>query len=162
MVQLAGELVNAADIIDTKIVFKPATESITSNATLQNDDDLFVALAAGTIYRVEAFVAYTSTVVGLVAAWTYSGTLNNSTRQCNGPNTTDTNVASTSPAFQNRAIGTAHTYGPVTGSGFFREDLYLDVQTAGTLQLQWRQNASNAAATQVLTGARLYITQMTF
>lgn len=162
MVQLAGELINAADIIDTKIVFKAATESITNNATLQNDDDLFATLASGIIYRVEAFVAYTSTVRPIVAAWTYSGTLNNSTRQCNGPNTTDTNIASTSPAFQNRAITTPHTYGPLTASGFFREDLYLDVATGGTIQLQWRQGTADAAATQVLTGSRLYITQMTF
>ena len=76
------------------------------------------------------------------------------------------------PSTDNTAAGMrstgAHTLSSAVGYGLdpavptlIREDLILDVTGEGTLTMRWAQNSSNATATSVLAGSRLYATRMT-
>lgn len=151
-------------------VRKTVTETVTASTTVQNDDQLVLAVAANTTYEFVCQVAY------------------------DGNSTADIKLGFTFPASATMdyyasgygigvgaqfslwsfVAGGAAGLGTVSPSqmqGFSDETatsltairLYGILQvgsTAGNLQLQWAQNTSNAVATRVLAGSYLKLERM--
>lgn len=156
----AGHIVTNADLTDAfgQIVVKTGNESMTSNTTLQNDDELFLTLAASTKYIVDGLIIYRGATTGdLKLTFTVpSGATG--IWSAGGPN------AATSPATDFDSTGNAYaTTRAIAGNGAAADMTchvrgYLDVSTtAGFLQLQWAQNTSDVTATQVRLGSWLKI-----
>lgn len=149
-------------IADLDTVHKTADESVTSSTTLQNDNHLLVSVLANSEYEIIVRMAVNGGASGDVKmAWTVpSGTTGQ--RFSSGPavssatSTADTTVRASGLT---DSFTTEINYGVFsTGQqSFIEETLYVvTAGTAGTVQLQWAQNASSATATTVEAGS--YIT----
>lgn len=146
-----GQVLTASDVNNWLVptaVYKTADEPVTSSAALQNDDELFVAVAANAEYKFTCWVEYIGAAGGDIKwAWSFpTGTtmryncLHNEggTITLNNSHTiyaeTDTGAA----ACTTSVLVALHMTGRVsTGS------------SSGTLQFRWAQNTSNASATHV-------------
>ncbi len=148
---------------------KALAETVTTNTTLQDDDDLVVALVPGT-YRVELFMhAIATSLSGDVkVAWAFSGTLATQGRSCFGPSINTTDVSGTATAATTvgvvrssaQTLTTAVSYGSDTSNtSAIHEDLFLEVTVAGTLKLQWAQVAASGNVQSTI-GTRWYITRL--
>lgn len=158
--QLAGEDILASDVVLPTVVVKAVTESVTSNAVLQNDDELFCTLAVG-IYEITAIISYSgATGADLQTNWTFSGTTTTNTKNLMGPELAVTSGAATLMVMQPKALTTLQQYGSTAGATWLQERLYLVVSVGGTLQFQWAQVLSTASATSVLSASRLIIQQL--
>lgn len=158
----AGEIIDAADTnaLNTYYVIKSADESLTSNAVLQNDDDLAADLSVG-IWLLEAHLFHTGAqAADISSAWTTTGTITALARGIVGPSAgaTDVSGAAALPRMQQTSLTlTANIRWGTDGSntGYSIERLILDVDVAGTLQLQWSQFTSTASASTIKTGSHL-------
>jgi hypothetical protein len=158
----AGEIIDAADInaLNTYYVVKAADEAVTSNAVLQNDDDLAADLSVG-IWLLEAHTLTSGAQAADVqTAWTTTGTITCLSRSILAPSATATDVsgAAALPRMQSISLTLTQnirigTDGSNTGYGI--ERLILDVDVAGTIQLQWAQFVSTGSATNMRTGSHL-------
>jgi hypothetical protein len=146
---------------EMQFVKKAGTETITSSAVLQNDDHFVWVLPVGT-YRVEAFLHASGAAAGDVqTAWTFSGTVVNTGRSCFGPQLGTADVSATTMRSSGHGVGTAINYGlDAALATVIHEDLYLEVTVAGTLRLQWAQNASNGTGTAFSAASRVYVTRL--
>jgi hypothetical protein len=127
---------------------KPIDETIISNATLQNDDDLFVAVAASTTYDFQLMMLHNSGVTPkLKFGWTFPvGT------------TMRYGFMGYAGGVQSfRAIETdvAVLDGNASSLMCLCIGTLITSTTAGTLQLQWAQSVLTASNTSVLTGSFL-------
>lgn len=164
----AGEFIDAADInaLATYYAIKSADESVSSNITVQSDDDLNADLAVG-IWLVEAHIFSTGAAAGdLRVAWTTTGTITSLARSIVGPSAgaTDVSGAATLPRMQqlsNTLTTDARIGTDGTNTGYHIERLILDVDVAGTLQMTWAQFASSGTATVVKSGSHLVWRQLT-
>jgi len=169
----AGQILHASDLIRVLPVFavKSADESVISSTTLQNDNELFVSLAANTTYQLNlALLATeaTGTTADLKLAWTMPsgcrldaanvGAHTSWTGSSANPEVEFNSwQAETSTTTSTRSFGTInagivfgyHVRGIVTNGG-----------TAGTLQLQWAQAASVAENVTVKAGSSLILTPL--
>lgn len=146
----AGDKLRAS-MIDRPQARKTATESVTSSATLQDDDELFVSVEANTVYTVVGVLFYDGATAGdMKISWTgpsgYSFDY-----QHTGP---ATGLAGTSGDIDYRQITEADTLGVgCNGAGttlaIHITGILIVSSTAGTFQLQWAQFASSATATRV-------------
>lgn len=132
---------------------KTANETIISNSTLQNDDELFVAVEASCVYHMELRLSYTSALApDLKLGWTYpTGT----TIRWSGVD------SDTAGALRITGNLTETSVPAICGSG---GDLCADYTgvvitgvTAGTLTLQWAQNTLTASNSTVYAGSFLTI-----
>jgi len=134
--------------------YKAADETVNNSATLQNDDDLLLALAANEVWAFKLVVIYLSgTTPDIKWHWT-------------GPSgfTYDSSVSSFSSALS-VAFGNPdesdsspeHITGGrgATEVGFVWEGVVRCSTTAGNFQLQWAQNTQDASDTKVLAGSYL-------
>ncbi|MEU0716846.1 hypothetical protein ABZ498_06645 [Streptomyces lavendulocolor] len=146
-------------ISDRQTVYKTADESVTSSATLQNDNHLLVSLAANAEYIITVRLAANGASSGdIKTAWTFpAGTTTQ--RFCRGPAVSS---ATTTADTTVRASGITNghlveiNYGVFTTGqqSYIEETLYVFTSgTAGTGQLQWAQNVSSATATTVEEGS---------
>jgi hypothetical protein len=140
---------------------KAAAESLTSNTTLQDDDDIVWALPVGS-WRIELFALVAGGAGDVKIAWTWTGTdAGNSCRACIGPGTSSTDVTDGTTRASGHGITSAIGYGTAaTGNAYIHEDISMTVVTAGTLQLQWAQNGSSATTTTFQTGTKCYLTPL--
>lgn len=141
---------------------KLLNESVTNSVVMQDDDELFWDLGVG-VWRVEAFLHASGAAASDVqTSWTFSGTTNGTNRSCIGPGAGTTSVtAGGIVRTSTHAIGTAVAYGvDGTTTGVIHEDIYLIVTAAGRLRLQWAQATAGATATNMNSGSRLYVTQI--
>ena len=132
--------------------------------TLPDDAELKIYLPVG-FWRIELFLGVDGTLAGDIKVdWVWTGTnAGVSARMVLGPQvpSTDNTAAgmrSTGPHTLSSAVGYGQDPAVPT---LIREDLILDVTGEGTLTMRWAQNTSNATATSVLAGSRLYATRMT-
>lgn len=146
-------------------VVKTADESVTSDTTLQDDDELAFAVGLGEVWEFE-FLLRTKAAAGGGATGDLKINLTvpaNATGWMGafGPKTGATAAATLvhAPA---AALGTPLSVGVVSNV-----ETYVQVKarvvttdTAGTVQLQWAQNASNVLATSVLAGSILKATKL--
>jgi len=127
----------------------------TSDTTLANITGLTATVVAGKIYRFEATLFTSSNIAGGVKA-TIAGTATATSIRYEGM-TTDAGVTTQTRA---TALGTA--VGAVTAvtAGFIKIEGLITVNAAGTLTVQFAQNASNGTASSVLVGSTFVLTQM--
>jgi hypothetical protein len=149
---LAGDEPTAAeleDLLGLRVV-KTVAETVNNSAVLQNDDELFLTVAASTTYRFLARLIYTSGVtpdikfgftypVGAIGSYTLLGIA------AGGAALSAFHQTETSVSAMEGATGTACT---MTGT-------WTIGVTPGIIQLQWAQNTANASNTQLLTGSFL-------
>lgn len=132
---------------------KTSNETIISNSTLQNDDELFVPVEASCEYHMELRISYTSgTTPDLKLGWTYpTGT----TIRWSG---VDSDTAGSIRITGNLLETSVPA---ICGSGADLQAAYTGMVVvgvnAGTLQLQWAQNTLTASNSTVYAGSFLTI-----
>ncbi|MCM2427391.1 hypothetical protein [Streptomyces sp. RKAG337] len=143
-------------------VRKPSDESLASSTTLQNDDHLTLALAAGATYAIEGYVKYSqalggSASTGIRAGWTTPGgsTMSWAARGTSSPvdptgyeTTASAGTATRDMASNSAVVMSFSPIGEITTVG------------AGSLVLRWCQIASNATPTIVRSGSWLRATRL--
>lgn len=138
---------------------KTVDETIISNATLQDDDTLALAVVASTVYefRLRA-VINSGTTPDFKMGWTFP-----------------TGLTMTYDLFEGETLGTAANViqgpyiqtdvPPISTSGndqpWIAEGLVVVDTTAGTLQWQWAQNTLTASNTIVRAGSYLRLRKVT-
>lgn len=146
----AGEDITATklnQINTTLTAYKTVDEPLNTNASVQDDDHLFVAVEASKTYAVYGRLWWTSTsqtpdirvgFSGPTGATMTHSLIGQPTSATSGTGTVDTGVAT--------AIGTEHTRGTINGdlTGFLVGTLVVST-TAGTFRLRWSQATSDAA-----------------
>ena len=152
----AGEFIRASDVTRLDAV-KTATESVTSSTTLQNDDELLLAVLANTTYFVFGLLFYDGATAGdFKFAWTgpsgysfdYSAPVlatGTTSAIVDGGATNTLNMS----AFQETDIFSVGAAGAGNTIAITITGVLIIGGTAGTLQLQWAQVASSATATRV-------------
>jgi hypothetical protein len=142
---------------------KTATQTATSTIILQNDSQLVTAaLPAGSTYFIEGLVVYDASTSGdfqlgftspsgSTLSWTGSGF---GTTASSGTSAVNATSETSGTALPFGAVG-AGTACAVTIKGTITVGA-----TAGTLQLQWSQNASDATTLTVHVGSYLNLTQI--
>lgn len=135
-------------------IVKSATESVTSSTTLQDDNELFAPVAANAVYDVFLHLLHDSdaTAAGdIKIGWSgpSGATMNWGVHGANTSDTSSTTV--TASNMQTRNIGETAAFGggDSTGTTAYARGVLYTSATAGTLQLRWAQETSNAVATQV-------------
>lgn len=149
----AGDRPTAAQLEDIRglRVYKTFTETVNNSATMQNDDELFLAVAASTTYVFNCMLVYSSnTTADFKFAWTYP---TGATAQYLLLGTALSGTALST--FQRDAAAGGILEGSVSNQAILMTGTWTISTTAGTLQLQWAQNTANASNTQVLLGSYL-------
>lgn len=154
----AGGRIIADDIrnVAPLSAYKGSDEALSTGVgTLQNDDSLFLALSADTIYHFELFFGYKGGVqgssdikfgfslpTGATMRWTRQGiTTAGAVAQLTWNDETAT------PTLGANGVG-------VTCAGLIKGTVVIS-DTAGNLQFRWCQNSGTAVTTTVLTGSEL-------
>ena len=139
-------------------VEKSTTETITSSTTFQDDDELTLAGVANAKYHFTLLLLHSSGSTGRMkirftaptaatVAWGVVG----------AEITTTSSTLVPDLIMPSRVIGDILGLGGgnLTGTTALIEGVFTTSSTAGNLTLQWAQNVSNAAATQVRAGSIL-------
>jgi len=170
---LAGQIARASQYPRTRVLFKAANESLASNTTLQDDDDLAWTFTATGLYLIEFVVVAYGDTGDIKTAWT-AGSGVAGTKYTDGP--ADATAAGTAPGFTSRTntavrrsthgFATACTYqlqAPSLGTWLHEWSLVTVTDVAGVtgvVQLQWAQNASSATSTTVTNESHVMITEL--
>jgi hypothetical protein len=161
----ANELIKAADAqrfwLQQEWVIKQSDQSATSDVSVNDDTELFIALEANTEYWFETFLIYDghldgglrlalSVPAGATPEWTHGGL-----RASAG-----TTVGEVSRTFITTGEG---LIGCVTGSTTVvaGEGRVTTAGTAGNFRIRWAQINSHATATRILAGSGLLVTKLT-
>jgi len=140
-------------------VRKSADESVTSSATLQDDNHLVLAVEPNTTYEVTAFIIYDGATTGDIKVsftgpagatldWTPLGLITSVTASTGQIKTGHDTFA------DSEGVGTAGV-GAGNRAVLQPHGLLVVGATAGSLTFRWAQLASDATATTVLTGSWL-------
>jgi hypothetical protein len=156
-VYVTGNVPSAAEVnswfVNVLFAQKPGDETISSNATLQDDNDLFVSVEANAKYHTIVSIRELSQpAAGFKTGWTgpagygFSG-------EARGPSGTAASLADTIGA----EVGTGAHGIQFGGIATFNlpilfQGILTTAGTAGTFRLQWAQNTSNASGTTVKGG----------
>jgi lysophospholipase L1-like esterase len=128
----------------------------TSSTALANITGLTASLAAGKTYRFEAILYTTSNVAGGVQFAIAGTSTATSIIYEDLVNDANTNAAQTRATALATAVGgvtaVTNAYSKITGT--------ITVNAAGTLTVQFAQNASNGTASSVLVGSTFVVTQI--
>ena len=161
----AGELNRASDIRDAAGLFvrKLGHESVISSTTLQDDDDLFLAVEANTAYFLQGALAVDgASAADIKIGWSFptGATLEYGHM---GPATTITSDVGNT-VDNRRIIQTDVLAIGCNGAG---NAIYVPLWgqliiagTAGTLRLRWAQFVSSATASRMLAGSFLHAQKM--
>lgn len=135
---------------------KASNESLSSNITLQNDDDLFFPVAALAAYHVSMFL-FVASQTAADAKVDFTGPSGFAFKYIIHTQQTGAAAYADDQVFPG-AAGTAAGIGGLGGVGSAAvhiEGLVTTAGTSGTFRLQWAQNVSNAAGTTVEAGSFL-------
>lgn len=163
---LAGEEITA-DKLNSLITaaIKTTSEAVTSSTTLQNDDALFVSVAASATYRMDLLLLHDSDATAaadIKVGWTgpAGATMHWGVVGANTASTSSTTVPNSN--MQTALITETASFGggDSTGTTALVAGTLVTSTTAGTLQLQWAQETSNAVATNVRAGSHLVLTRI--
>jgi hypothetical protein len=157
-------------VAGTTIVRKSSTTTRTSTTTVSDDPDLKVALAANTIYRITGCaVIYTNTTPQWKGRWNYTGTLlscagQQSWHTVRGVIATPTYNLTDFPVGPGFMTAGANTTLAGSATTSHRGCLYISVllktDAAGDFKLEWAQNTSSTANTQVVDGSWLCVEEI--
>lgn len=130
-----------------KRAIKTANETVTNNATPQNDDHLFFTLEAGT-WVFDAYIVPQCTVDGadLKLNISFDGTAADFMAGEHGPEVAATATSSTLMRVTNvNSVGGNLVSGVIGGSdSILTIRGFIEVTVSGTLQLKWSQNTADA------------------
>lgn len=142
----------------TKFARKTADESVTSNVTPQDDNELFVSVGANEVWRFWLDIHYEAVAGGgILMGWTVpagsSGRWGSHSIQNAATTNTDNLIVKSAAAITDTlgggGAGTADLMSVVNG-------LLVVGGTGGTLRLQWAQRTTSATATTVFAHSSLY------
>jgi hypothetical protein len=141
--------------------YKSSSEIVSNSTTLQNDDHLFVSVAASVVYNFRLQLIYEA---GTTADYKYALTFPAGALMAFGTQSQDTAAAYFPSGQSTYTSGTALTAGG-SGIGTIRSILITGTlemsTTAGTLQYQWAQNSAVVENTVTRYGAYLVLYRMT-
>lgn len=164
-----GQILSAADIMKLpqhNYVVKSADESVANSAAMQDDNHLFLTVAANTDYILEAGLVYSATIdVDLNFTWSgpsgatmywgsgtasnYSSGIPSLSLSAHTISSVASSVGFSSGGTSNPFFEIARPYGLLRIGG-----------TAGTIRLRWAQKALHADATVMRSGSWLRLTRM--
>lgn len=149
----AGQRVTAALLTAAQpaLIYKTADESVTSSTTLQNDDHLFVAVAANATYAIDCWLNFlANSPPDIKADWTIpaGATMNWAALGTGTANYSDHDASIVSHNVARGGKGNPGVPQSMNARGYL-----ITGGTAGTLQLRWAQNTSNASATVLRAGS---------
>lgn len=149
---------NSVFYYGTLNAYKSYDESVSSSTTLQDDDQLFVTLAANAIYSISgALFMNLAAASGLKVAFNGTAGFNNFIVQIDIWNDAKT----TSSAGRTTSFGTAIAHGGAgSGSHFVEIGGTIETTTAGTLIIQWAQDTSDPGALTMQRGSHMHITRI--
>lgn len=128
--------------------YKPLDEPLTNSASVQDDDDLFVAMAAGAVYdlRLRAFINGNATP-DFKFGWSYPA----------GTTIAWAVVDAQAGTTMGKLIQTDFVAIPTTGANQLvtAEGTVTVGATPGNLRFRWAQNGANVAVTTVQAGSTL-------
>lgn len=150
----AGQVPTAGEVDDlaTLFAYKTADESVGSSTTVQDDDHLFVTVAANSIYRVFAHLIYSArSDTDIKYGWvgpTGAALRWNAIAQ----DSANTGLTGTTYWGSDDITQLGHTAGGAgaentTYMGSWVWGILRTAGTAGTFKLQWAQSVSNATST---------------
>lgn len=148
-------------------VYKTTNETLSSNITMQNDDELVVTLPQNGIFEITAHIAANSSSAtpDIKTDWSVSGDVTLlGLRYCLGQsvNVSNSNDSGNIKLKVEETLTVDVEYG-MDGSVFTYIKENFIVQTlndGGTLQLRWAQHTSNASAIAVKPGSYIKVTQL--
>lgn len=156
-----GDLVTA-DLLDSMLpqfVRKANDESVTSNATVQDDDELFLSVVANASYFVDAWLRHTaaSNTPDIRLNYSYPAGASFARSDWGAPDTTTASADSI-----NNTVST--TTDNTRGSGAVERAIYMRGElivgaTAGTFRVRFAQVTSDAGAVTMKAGSRLILTR---
>lgn len=141
-------MVNATSELRPVFKRKTSDETVNNSATLQNDDHLFLSVAASTTYELDGVLHYNSgTTPDFKFGWTVPTglTMKYTVQAVSGSFNGFSQDQTTIPAIDGQGVDVAAV---LTG-------IVIVSTTAGTLTLQWAQNTANASNTIVRAGSYL-------
>lgn len=130
------------------MVWKAASENVTSSTSMQADDHIQFTLDAG-IWLIEAWIhAAGSTTGDLKMDWDFSGTVTTSSRSTLGPAGSGGDTENTVVGMQAMSHTADAAYAlDADTTAFVYESVFLNLANAGLLRMFWAQNVSNATPT---------------
>ncbi len=144
------------------VVRKSSDETISSNATPQDDDFLLMAVAANEIWLVSFNVLYSSSITADFQ-WRFTfptggridatGVAFNPSLAVMYMNVSDTTSPGTAQSLGGGGVGTPRLFIKVEG-------IYTNASTAGNLTFQWAQNTSDASNTVVHANSTLWAVKL--
>jgi hypothetical protein len=144
------------------IILKSADESVVSSTALQDDNELALPVVANGIYRVEFHLMFSGDAAGDIQ---FGFTFPSGGRiavSAIGDNAAADTTWYAWHGTDGASGGTGSwAFNCFDGRSFVLiHGMYINGSTAGTLQLQWAQNASNATASVVYANSMLWATQV--
>lgn len=132
---------------------KTANETVNNSAALQNDDDLFVSVAANGVYQLNMRVQFNSTAAAdFKYGFTFpAGLTMQYTQTVIGVGLTTLNT------FEQDETSTPQLEGQAANKAILIVGLVVVSGTAGTLQFQWAQNSATAVNTTVNAGSYMML-----
>jgi hypothetical protein len=135
---------------------KTVDESINTSTTLQDDDELFINVAANTVYVVDAqlIVSAANNTPDVLLGW--SGPAGATFDWTPGALLATTTTVTGSISLIHRAIGETSSIGATTATAIARPSGLLVVGgTSGVFRARWAQNTSDAGNSTVKAGSYL-------
>ena len=140
---LASEMAGIAPLSAVKTV----DESVTSSTTLQNDDALFVTVAANATYLLYCYLDYEGASAGdLKFSWSVP---TSATMRFTIIGQTAASAAQTAVTGSESTSYTVGADAAATLNAVLMTGTLVTSSSSGTLQLQWAQGASTGTATKV-------------
>lgn len=155
----SGEVLTAADLneygVNVKYVRKASDESVTSSITLQDDNELFMAVDANKAYELLMVATFVGATAGDMK-WSLTGPAG--TTLCTastGIQTAGTGSGDDLTEAYNQALPITQTYGalPAQKTAVYLHGLVIVAGTPGNILLQWAQGTSSATPTTVHAGS---------
>lgn len=144
------------------IVRKTADETVTSSITVQDDDQLVVAVAANSVYTVESFLIYDGDTTGDFRL-TFTGPSGAAMDWTPNGASGSQSAGTGSIKLERQPLGVESTLG-ASGAGAkavaMPRGLLSTGGTAGNLTLRWAQAVSSATATTVFANSWLRLTKI--
>lgn len=163
----AGDILTAADQnahpVQQQWVVKSGDETITSSTTLQNDDHLFLSVAANTRYLLETFLMAIGSVnvqriklfwtapSGSTLQWSLLSVFGNATSSTDAMECGTLAIGDT---------GKINAVSSVTPTFSVPRGILLTGGSAGTLQLQWAPDNVTANSATLKSGSMLRLTRL--
>lgn len=161
-VPLAGQRITASLLTSMLpiTVAKAVDETVNNSNTLQNDNELVLAVTANAVYHLQMFLLYNTTdAADIKIAWTYPTgmTMTWTHRAFDSSITAVTGVIYMGALTE---VNTVSMGGAGSNSiGLMINGLVRVSSTAGSLQLQWAQNSATAVNTKVLANSWMKLTR---